>query len=171
MRRQLTRAGACSTPMIAVYDVHEIARRLSPDEYLKTVCSSKMVVCASGQAPDAYRLWEALHCGAIPVVFGASFPLRGPRGALQLAEASTKGAGFFSANFGCIFPLLEVNSPTELAREKLLSRYYALRSSTRYAMLPITLNDTFWLTSMLKHSAPCSLFQELVANRTQHALH
>lgn len=38
------------------------------DEYYEDLCRSKFVLCPEGMGMDTHRVYEALHCGAIPVV-------------------------------------------------------------------------------------------------------
>jgi hypothetical protein len=41
---------------------------LSKQEYYDDLCRSKYVLCPEGTGMDTHRVWEAIFCGAIPVV-------------------------------------------------------------------------------------------------------
>lgn len=38
------------------------------EEYYEDLCRSKYVLCPEGTGMDTHRVWEAIHCGATPVV-------------------------------------------------------------------------------------------------------
>lgn len=38
------------------------------EQYYEDLCRSKVVLCPEGTGMDTHRVWEAIHCGATPVV-------------------------------------------------------------------------------------------------------
>lgn len=38
------------------------------EQYYEDLCRSKYVLCPEGTGMDTHRVWEALHCGATPIV-------------------------------------------------------------------------------------------------------
>lgn len=54
-------------------------RRQRQDRYVQVLQQSVFALCPSGTGPNTIRLWEAIGCGAIPVVLSDRWRQPGPR--------------------------------------------------------------------------------------------
>ncbi|CAK0876323.1 unnamed protein product [Prorocentrum cordatum] len=91
-------------------------------EYMATLCDSKFALCPRGNVEDTWRLHEALHCGAIPVVTdgGEYFPRYMPESLTRhfVTAAADLRDGSLEAVVAEIERLLQ--SPEELLRKQQL---------------------------------------------------
>jgi len=69
-----TNRGARQACLDALADDPRVVRKEpnDRDEYYRDLCNSKFVVCPEGTGIDTHRLYEALWCGATPVVLHSS---------------------------------------------------------------------------------------------------
>jgi len=69
-----TNRGARQACLDALADDPRVVRKEpnDRDEYYSDLCNSKFVVCPEGTGIDTHRLYEALWCGATPVVLHSS---------------------------------------------------------------------------------------------------
>lgn len=69
--------------------IEDPLRNAAAAEYREVMAESIFVLCPSGTGPNSLRLWEAIDCGAIPVIIS---PLYEPPGDLALWRHGTLSA-------------------------------------------------------------------------------